>query len=133
MILEPGTIPFCVMSTPICELRLHYGFFPELREALPMLSIESIAYDVLQGLVWRETISLNVRKYKHSRGARVYALVHLLTTRDNIKVKDLRSQHYRLITEDELKAVRALLYRYGVSCAQEKCCVQQSVFFQEVS
>lgn len=133
MILQPGAVPFCVMQAQICELRLDHMFFLELRSALPRLSMESIAYDFLQGSATRETISRKSGRSKYHRGAFVYALVHVLTTRDHFMVRNMSSSVYRPIAQAELNAVRALLYRYGVSCAQEKCCVQQAVFLEKIS
>lgn len=130
MILQPGAAPLCVMQSQICELRLNHWFFVELRAVLFRLSLESIAYDVLQGLVMRETISRKTTRSDFMRGPAVYALVHVLSTKEVCQVRDLRSQVYRNITAGELAGIRALLWRYGVSCVKQGCCVQQAVILE---
>ena len=123
MILEPGAAKICVLQDmQICDLRLDGLLFLDLRKAVPALSIESLAYDLLKGLMTRETLSRGINTDRIHCGRTAYLVVHVLLNRQTQIVRNMRSSDYRLMTDDENERILNLLDRYGVSCAKEYCC-----------
>ena len=124
MILRPGQVPVCVLGQEqICDLRLDNHFFIELRQILRYLSIESIAYDVLRGVMLRETMSRAMNEPNRFKTGRVaFLVVYMILTRDTYAVREIQNSDVRLINRKEIRDMRELLRRYGVSCVDGLCC-----------
>lgn len=123
MKLHKGCKPHCLLKVNQRDLSLDRRFFADLRQVLRHMSQESIALDVLNGSVNRETFNRYQNDWSGELdGSKAFAVVMSALLRVEYSVKPLASHYPRPVAKSELARIRELIYSYGVSCARGQCC-----------
>lgn len=129
MILQPGSIPVCVLTAGVPEFSLDRLFFVDLYElfqqdGLRRLTHESIAVDLCQGFIPRESIT---RLLSGARGTlsptATFCVIGSILLRSPIPLSQSRFRaRPASLPADDRQAILQLLYEYGVQCATGECC-----------
>lgn len=120
----------CVLrETPISELGLPAQFLMDLQQALPRLSISSLAEDILNGAISRETFHhlfpKGQARYTDARCLSFsvsFAILAAILLRPKPMVRPRRDRHLTKLRPKERTALLQLLHHYGVQCGTGSCC-----------